>query len=505
MRVGFFTIAMAVLVILAGHAQPVLTPRNIGLGGGGSTYITDYNANFINPANLMIRDRNNTFDFGFGISGAYYNGVLNELNVYDQAKNYRNYLRSFQPGAYSITQQDKDDILSVNYKRNRLSSVHQSRFESTLAGMRWWTENRSFSLAIRSRTASTFEAGRGWYSPVAVTTDNGSLIDQTLKHRYQILHEVSFGYAESIGHFNGLSSRLDNFLIGIAPKLVLAGPYQSASWINRYTSSGAGTYEHAQQFEYISSGDFSDATAAYMTGTAAAQAIRDNISSVEDMARQIEGIGAGLDIGVTYLITIGSDLSTINTGDERTTRSLRLSFSVTDIGFVRYREGGIVFEAQTDTAAVMALPSQADDVFVGAPGQFLDFAHRFASSDPFSQFRSSERNSFNSLLPTTLNGGVLLELNRLKLMGDLSIGLSNTAFTTTRLVTSAGVEIRPLTFLPIRAGTQLAPGLPGFFSFGAAIETAYWDLSVSTQLSTRSITTNPALAGITMGALQFHF
>lgn len=505
MRVGFFTIALAMVFILAGQAQPVLTPRNIGLGGGGSTYITDYNANFINPGNLMIRDRDNTFDFGFGITGAYYNGVLNELNVYDQATNYRDYLRSFKSGTYSVTQQDKDNILSVNYKRSRLSSVHQSRFESTLVGMRWWTEHRSFSLAIRTRVASTFEAGRGWYSPIAITTDKGSLIDQTLKHRYQILHEVSFGYAEPIGHFNGLSSKLDNFLIGIAPKLILAGPYQNASWINRYTSTGSGSYEQAQQFEYISSGGFSNATAAYINGADASQAIQNNISSLEDMTRQIEGIGAGLDIGFTYLITIGSDLSTVNIGDERTTRSLRLSFSVTDIGFVQYREGGVVFETQNDTSNVTALPSPADEMFVGAPGQFLDFTSRFASSNPFSQFRSSTQSSFASLLPTALNGGVLLELNRLKLMGDLSIGLSNTAFNTTKLVTSAGVEIRPLKFLPLRAGTQLAPGLPGFFSFGAAIETKYWDLSISTQMSTRSITTNPALAGITIGAMQFHF
>ena len=90
-------------------------------------------------------------------------------------------------------------------------------------------------------------------------------------------------------------------------------------------------------------------------------------------------------------------------------------------------------------------------------------------------------------------------------MGDLSLGITNNAFNSTKLVASAGVEIRPLKFLPIRAGTQLATELPNYFSFGTAIETKIWDLSVATQFVSRTFNENPTLSGVTVAALQFHF
>lgn len=109
------------------------------------------------------------------------------------------------------------------------------------------------------------------------------------------------------------------------------------------------------------------------------------------------------------------------------------------------------------------------------------------------------------LLPTALHTGILFEVNRLKLMGDLSFGLTNNAYNSTKLVASAGVEIRPLKFLPLRAGTQLATELPNYFSFGAAIETKLLDLSIANQFVSRTFNENPTLSGITVAALQFHF
>ena len=493
---------MALVFSISGLAQPVLTPRNIALGGGGSTYITDYNANFYNPANLLIRDRNSSFDIGLLITGTYYNGVLNSTNLETQTQNFENNLRQYNAGSYAINPDQRSQILEDHFKRDRLTSIHQSRLESTLLGMRWRKNNRAFSFAVRTRTASSFEIGRGWYSNEPVETETGDVLSQTLKHRYLTLNEISFGYAESVKHLNGMSSRLDNFIVGIAPKLVLGGPYQNASWVNNYTSS-SGSIQQSERFEFSSTGGFSDATSAYLNGTPVQEAIANNIQPLEEEIFNVKGIGAGLDLGFTYLITLGSDLSTLNVDEQETQKSLRLSFSITDIGFVSYNEGGLVYNTQTDTNTVVTFPGQLDNAFVGAPGQFLSFADQTDYTNPLTKFTSSTE-PFTMLLPTAIHGGILFELNRLKLMGDISIGLANTAFTTTKLTTSLGIEIRPLKFLPLRAGTQLAPQLPGFLSLGTAFETRYWDLSIATQLSTRSITTNTALTGITVAALQFH-
>ncbi|GAB5409271.1 MAG: hypothetical protein BalsKO_16360 [Balneolaceae bacterium] len=90
-------------------------------------------------------------------------------------------------------------------------------------------------------------------------------------------------------------------------------------------------------------------------------------------------------------------------------------------------------------------------------------------------------------------------------MGDLSVGLTNNAFNSTKLVASVGVELRPFKFLPLRAGTQLATELPSYFSFGTAIETKLWDLSIATQFVSRTFSDNPTITGVTVAVLQFHF
>lgn len=491
---------MVLFSVVTVYAQPVLTPQNVALGGGGSTYITDYNANFYNPANLYIPDRIRTIDVGIAITGTYFNGVQNFSDLNEQRSNLEDYLYAFQPGAYQITPADRTEILDENYIRNRSTSLHQTRLEATLIGFKVRNERRAFSFAIRNRIASSFEVGRGWYSTETQTVDDQTFLDRTLKHRYQSLYEVSIGFAESFQFFSDMTPRLDELAIGIAPKFVVAGAYQSAVWENQYIQQNDGSISQIQNFEYGVTGNFATATDNYLNGTQAQQALTTNIT---DELFNPQGFGAGLDLGLTYLITLGSDFSTLENTDQRTQKSLRISFSITDIGFVSY-DNSLKLGINSDTTASTLPTNVSSDAFVGAPGQFLDFVDQYAPSNPITS-ASYDGNSNMVLLPTALHAGILFEVNRLKLMGDLSLGLTNNAFNSTKLVASAGVELRPLKFLPLRAGTQLATELPNYFSFGAAIETKLWDLSIATQFVSRTFNENPTLSGITVAALQFHF
>ncbi len=482
------------------NAQPVLTPQNVALGGGGSTYLTDYNANFYNPANLYIPDRIRTIDVGIGITGTYFNGVQNFTDLNEQRSNLEDYLYAFQPGAYQITSTDRTEILDENYIRNRSTSLHQTRLEATLLGFKIRNDRRAFSFVIRNRIASSFEVGRGWYSTETQTEDNETFLDRTLTHRYQSLYEVSMGFAESFQFFSDMSPRLDELAIGIAPKFVIGGAYQNAEWSNRFIENSDGTVSQIQNFNYATTGTFTRATDDYRSGSPAQDAISRNIT---DEIFNPQGFGAGLDLGLTYLITLGSDFSTLANTDQRTQKSLRLSVSVTDIGFVVY-DKSLKLGINSDSTSTSLPTNVTANAFVGAPGQFMDFVDQFATTNPLKSAQYVGDSNL-VLLPTALHAGVMFEVNRIKLMGDLSLGLNNNAFNSTKLVASAGVEIRPLKFLPLRAGTQLATELPNYFSFGAAIETKLWDLSIATQFVSRTFNENPTLSGITVAALQFHF
>jgi hypothetical protein len=399
------------------QAQPVFTPRNIALGGGGSTYITDYNANFYNPANLMIQDRRGDFAFGVGIGSFYMKATQNYSNLSEQLENSQNYISPFKSSASPLSSAERSEILEDNYPAKTTLSDQRMRYDVTLLGMKWSRDSRAFSIAVRTRTSSSFGVGKGWYTNAFQENNEGqSVLNRSLVQRYQSLHEVSFGYAESFQFLSGLTPRIDNFVIGIAPKLVMGGSYQ-----------------------------------------------------------------------------------------QPTQRSLRLSFSMTDIGFISYNSDEISLAYSSESISGVTAPtSVSSEAFTGARGQYLPFIQQFGEDNPF-QAALPDRSSFSTLLPMAMHGGALLEINRLKLMGDVSVGLTNNAFNSTKLVSAFGIELRPLKFLPLRGGIRFKAQRPEFFSLGTAIETKKWDLSLAAQFTPNSLTNQPQVTGLSVATFQFHF
>lgn len=484
-------------------AQPVITPRNIALGGGGSTYITDYNANFYNPANLMIRDREGDFSIGVGIGGFYFDGVRHFTDPQAQWDNSRDYISVYENSSTPLTQAERAEFLDENYPDNLTLSDHTVRYDATLLGMKWKRENHSFSIAFRTRTSSNFIVGKGWYSNMFEEIPNEApLLDRSLIHRYQTLHEVSFGYAESFQFLTGLTPRLDNFIIGIAPKLVMGGSYQNAQWDNVYERLSNGNIRHIESFSYDATGAFGEATNSYLSGVSLPVA---NSQSFNNDIFSLDGLGAGLDIGVTYLITLGSDLSAVRPDQQPTERSLRLSFSMTDIGFVSYNNNEISITSEVDTLTGTSAPANvSNEFFIGAKGQYVDFIEKYGEANPL-LLNNRTNDSFSTLLPMALHGGALLEINRLKIMGDVSIGLTNNAFNSTKLISSFGMELSPLKFLPLRGGIQLEGSNIDILSLGTAIETKNWDFSVAAQFTPNSLSSQPEISGVSVATLQFHF
>ena len=502
MRQAFIILLLLCAGTTSAMAQPVITPRNLALGGGGSTYITDYNANFYNPANLMIRDREGDFSIGVGISGFYFDPFENFNTPNQQFSNAKDHVGVYSESSSRQFGLNQDELLDDIYPGNTTLSDNTTRYDVTLLGMKWKREDRSFSIALRTRTSSNYRVGKGWYTSQFEENDDGEMVlDRTLTHRYQSLHEISFGYAESFQFLTGLTPRLDNFVIGIAPKVVMGGSYQSAVWENVYTEQGS-SINRTESFSYDATGEFSTATNSFFSGMAIQNA---NAQSYSTEPISVGGIGAGLDIGVTYLITFGNDLSTLRPEQQPTRKSLRLSFSMTDIGFISYQDDGISITSVRDTSMNITAPnSTTNEMFLGTKGQYIDFIEQFGEDNPFA-LANSERGSFSTLLPMAMHGGAMFEINRLKLMGDVSIGLTNNAFNSTKLISSVGMELRPLKFLPLRGGISFKGQRPNFLSVGTAIETKRWDFSIAALLTSDSLTNQPSITGVSVATLQFHF
>src|SRR6056297_597630 len=153
----------ALLIGIAGHtlsyAQPVLTPRNMALGGGGSTYITDYNANFYNPANLLILDNERSLTIGLGMPGIYSDRLVNYNSVSTQVNKIKDHFEVYQPGDLLIDNERIDQLVEDNYPGRNTLSDNRVRSDITLAGVKWHRNDRSYAVALRSRTSSSFRVG----------------------------------------------------------------------------------------------------------------------------------------------------------------------------------------------------------------------------------------------------------------------------------------------------------------------------------------------------------
>lgn len=484
-------------------SQISFNPVSMGLGGGGTSYITDYEALFINPANLQLREKNYGLQVALGESGAYFDSPLSVRNGRDRVRLFGETLQTPHNGAYTFTGDERQLLLDRYYNSNREFRQLQSGSVVNWLGIKWFNEDRSYAFAVRTRQGNRYSVGRGYYDELPVDSGGIERINRSLSHRQQTLHEISFGYSESFTFLSGLFPRISKFIIGVAPKVVVSGPGFSTNYTNHYSrEEAADPWVRESSYSFESSGIYSS----YATQLQSGGRPFDELGQIDRMSDVMKptGIGAAIDLGITYLFTFGDDLSLIRWGEEPTEKSLRLSISVTDLGMIHTFDEPFRSESKTNEPEFDDPGPLSEQYFTGALLQ--DFTFLGSGNNqlhPLQMNQNPDRDSYQSLLPTSIQTGILFQINRIKMMGDVRLGLTDNAFHSTKLTSYVGTEIRPFSFLPLRAGTRIATDLPGYYSFGAGIETTYFDVNAAVQF--RSTSAGPTLEPVAASAVAVKF
>ncbi len=505
---GLFSLLLLLFVtFIPSHllGQPVIGARNTSLGGGGTAYLTGYEATFWNPANLMVKDLKGRLHFGAGHTGILYEPVFSTDAAGDQFFNFTDSFYPYETGTADINSLQREQILDNNYPRRNLLSQHQTRTDIILGGALWQREEYALSAVIRTRLASRIEVGRGWYSEEFVSSGDQFIRDLTMNQQKNQLYEFTVGYAREFTFIEGLLPRLSKLYVGIAPKIVLAGPSMDATYNSRYILPDEDSQPvFASQFSMRTTGVYTQMTNDYIASQNSQQAISSNLDRKFKIRNT--GYGLGFDFGLTYLIPLGEELPTLNSGKESSvSKSLRFGLSINDLGVARYNKTPLVLNTPSDTTQI-AQQSPLGAMFIGADGQYLSYFQSATNlANPILNAQNVSRNTYSELLPTSMNAGVLFELSRVKLMGDLTLGLNNTAFTNTKLAIHLGLEARPVPQIPLRIGTRLASGLPTHVGLGAGIETGHWSFTFGTQVIVRSQTLTSEFVGGAFGGIQLHF
>lgn len=484
------------------HAQISLTTENMALGGGGTAYLTGYESLFVNPANLYIQEKNYRFQISLLQGGLYYDTVLPVPGMLDRLNSFRDHTRFFDAQS-SLTELEPDDyetILNRNYSGNNTSREFLTESDFYWFGIKWARPERSYAISLRTRSATRYELGRGFFSTTPIEKNNATIVDRSFSQQSQILHELSFGYAESFTFLNGLLPQLSEFIIGIAPKIVLSGASQDATFSNIYERAPESAYWiHQSEYSQQTSGVLTQyGNHFFNSGRLPAQANH----SFRDLM-QPAGIGGGLDIGVTYLMTFGDDLSILRQQNQPTKKSLRIGLSVTDLGAVYQYKSPFQYSSASVVRSTNLIGMVSEATFTGAPNEHYLFLSQF---DEFTNLAPHSKNeeSYDILLPTSIQAGALFQYQRIKLMGDFSYSLSETPFNHSGLASYIGVELRPFPYLPIRGGTRFARQMSGYYSFGTGLETKNFDLNMSVLLKSRNAGPTSEMVGMSFLGLKFY-
>jgi len=588
------------------QAQMVMSPQSMGIGGGGVSYVTGVESLFLNPANLQIRDKKYRLQVTVGQVTLSDYPFLAPAEPVTRAGDLQDLLLEAVDVRVlnHITPENRLSILDRNYGNDRPTALTYRSADLVWFGFKWFGRRNSFAIAARSRMSSKAEVGRGFFDATPVLTEleaglpvsssgtgSGSgtgsstsegsgemalAVDRSLYHTYQVLHEVSMGYSQSLSFLNDLSPGLSEWIVGIAPKVVFGGPYSSlrftdqiqpldGAWLQQRSleqrSAGeitsllsafgnlydagdaAGSNAAVGASNAVGTGNAADAgdaagsNAAVGASNAVGTSDTNNAMASETLTlidrfyqnrglTEITGYGAGLDIGITYVITFQRDLSVVLRRSQSTNRSLRLSLSMTDLGAIRYHHNPQTVRYDFADADLTSLPALSEQTYTAGLQEDLLFLSEFGihpyqaawatvntnnsdgaegETDPEASPASVSTKPVWTLLPTSFQAGAMLQLNRFAVVADLQLGLQETAFTSEQPILYVGAELYVLPFLPIRAGLRAADRLRGYYSLGAGLDFRFLELNAAVQVRSnrRGPTTEPI--GAALAGLRVHF
>ncbi|MEX1212499.1 MAG: DUF5723 family protein [Balneolaceae bacterium] len=480
------------------QGQQILSGSAMGAGGAGTVVGGGHESIFTNPANLIDgypgsdRDRRTVSLMAGGIqfdspapigSAGDLQTVLNE------------WIRGYVPGGSARYPLEAEDHLSRNFPHPSNPSAHQIRGEWHWLGLQWDRGTRSYAIGLRSRFANRITSGRGLYDNTPVQVDGIWTVDRSSTTYFHALHELSFGFAEPVTFLNGILPGLSQFVIGIAPKLVVGGSYQSTAWSDRFTRPDPTTsWTRTRSLTSYTTGPFSRQHEQYLSGGS-------HIPERSELFGQ-GGWGAGLDVGLNWVTPLGRDFSWIESGNAPPS-TLQISVSFLDIGMIYYRDHPVQRRIDEWTVSPDSPPAPAEQIFMGRPGEQLPF-HLDQGTDLLDG-SITESSNLLVLLPSTIQTGVAWRHHEWTVSSDLALGLTDDAFNSDRLLGFLGVEYRIRPEIPLRMATRLSHHQHDYLAIGTGWMGEQLEFSITVQLRSHWGIPSRELNGWSVGALRWTF
>ena len=482
-------------------AQRHTTARNMGLGGGGTAYMGDYHANFINPANLMLGDRNAAIGLFGGIS-TLGGGNLADMSIYNE------YFTTGRTLNEQLTMEISDKLFGSSPNGSRSIGAN---LDAVLFGINLKKGNQAVSAAFRMRALSSLTMSKGFFE-----LSMGGL-NELYFNEYKnvdvsadmlMVGEVSVGYAREVwssGTFGQQGSK--RLYAGVSPKLLLGMNYYRTSFQSQLRiSENEMLLSHVFDYNVESTGQVSQQLNDYHAdrNTSGLDPVFGDYLILDDAASDlgsIKGRGLGLDMGVTYEMVMPS--VPFLGGDYQV---LRLSLSATDMGSVNFSQDAGSFRGvgQFDWSG-----TRLDSEYIDAEhdSKFSNYSSHLQDSIAthiYGNYSPEDIASLNVGLSPMLNFGAAYTAGKWNLMFDLGKGMNSRGMNSQVISSVLGVEYNLINIIPLRTGMRVGGDMPTAFSFGTGINLKFLDFTVGF-MSTPNLHDNNLSVGAAWSGLVMRF
>jgi hypothetical protein len=487
--VSFYLIRFSILVLsfflgISGvYAQNLSHTHAVAISGGGISLVNGVAALSHNPANLMMK--------------SYKHGRVIELPGW--ALQSENGNLSTNKDEFSFRWLEPILIDSLLFNNSWLEPYSTEDFGSAIIqswrretsiqflGAVFTNSSWAWGLQVRNRSIGFSTISKDYF------VNNSALItDQSVRNFTQTLlnwNEVTLGLATSLDYIEGLSSNLNRIYFGLSASMLLPYSYlelsasESVNKIdeNRVQNMNISTFGNASRFiENMASGIINPWKEANL--------------NTSELPTSI-GIGAGLNLGLTYEIPFFSSYSEVR-ANQPVTRALRFGMSITDIGFVNLNDSQLRRSVKQDTLALVA--NEPIFSFNRRPTVSFTDTYLFLSQQNLLERSTGEivdNEQVTAILPMQAHVGISLSYDWLKLGADAHYGLNTSLGNEQLLRLSLFSELYMLPFLPIRAGMLTQGSNLEQVSAGLSFQFYYlaWDLALAYNYSSNMDIQKPSI------------
>ncbi|MFP8488083.1 DUF5723 family protein [Gracilimonas sp. Q87] len=462
--------------------------QSIGMGGGGTAYIDGFNANFVNPANLMLDTHKGRTQIGIANTGFKAGGTLANLSVYND------YLTT----GLLIDDETRENMLNDWFGE---SSANTRQMAGTVnvspIGVSHRRSKQAFSIATRFRFTEDLTVNKGLAELMTYGLDADKFSVPTpvdFSSSTVAFAEISFGYARKVLEIpNLLFARDVKLFAGVAPKYLYGvyaadADFQSTLQMTRGGQASPFTVNHNFSYSLNTVGQLSQQLqafeAAYYLDSDAN--IEDYVDYEGDDVGDLDASGFGVDLGATLEMDVSYLPIPLFINKDKI---LRVSMSITDLGSISYKKTPSRIFAEGEFTYQGA---QNEDSF----NDYFDNLGDSLKTDVYGNFNAEETDGITHTLPGMYNFGASLEMGKLLVGLDYGFGFNNEGINSRRSVLNLGAQYRLFGFVPIRAGTTIGGYSSVAYSAGIGLDFDFLEFTVgaSTVANSRNSGSSAAAA-----------